>query len=292
MRYSLVTSLGCLRSGAGDPTIRLAEGEIWWARWTPDGPTTVRLVRHGDRVNATTWGSGGASTLERLPALLGVGDRPKELTPLAEHRVLAGAVRQDRLRMPRTGHVTDCLVQTILEQKVTSRGAHRSWAALVRRDGATAPGPEGVPVRLPPPPERLAEMPYNAWHPLGVERKRAVAVQRACRHLARLQDAVGSGSKQLEKRLTAIPGIGPWTAAIIRRAVLGDPDAVEVGDWNLPHLVTYNLAGERRGDDARMLELLEPYRGQRGRVVLLLRLAGRRPPRRTHRWEVRDIRGI
>jgi hypothetical protein len=54
---------------------------------------------------------------------------------------------------------------------------------------------------------------------------------------------------------------------------LGDGDAVFVGDLHLPHLVTSALAGERRGSDERMLELLEPYRGHRARVVRLL-LAG------------------
>ena len=34
--------------------------------------------------------------------------------------------------------------------------------------------------------------------------------------------------------------------------------------------MAWALAGEPRADDARMLELLEPYRGQRGRVQRLL----------------------
>ena len=54
---------------------------------------------------------------------------------------------------------------------------------------------------------------------------------------------------------------------------------MSVGDFHLPNLVAYALAGEPRGDDARMLELLEPYRGQRARVMRLLELSGIRPPR-------------
>ena len=53
----------------------------------------------------------------------------------------------------------------------------------------------------------------------------------------------------------------------------GDPDAVSVGDYHLPGLVAWALARERRGTDERMLELLEPYRGQRGRVIRLLEVA-------------------
>jgi hypothetical protein len=47
---------------------------------------------------------------------------------------------------------------------------------------------------------------------------------------------------------------------------------------HLPHLVSSALAGERRGSDERMLELLEPYRGHRARVVRLL-MAGSPLPR-------------
>ena len=69
------------------------------------------------------------------------------------------------------------------------------------------------------------------------------------------------------RALRAFPGIGPWTAAEVGIRAFGDPDAVSVGDFHLPSVVTWALAGERRGTDERMLELLEPYRGQRGRVV-------------------------
>ena len=63
------------------------------------------------------------------------------------------------------------------------------------------------------------------------------------------------------RRLPRCPGIGPWTAAEVAIRALGDPDAVSVGDFHLPNLVAFALAGEPRATDARMLELLEPYRG-------------------------------
>ena len=55
---------------------------------------------------------------------------------------------------------------------------------------------------------------------------------------------------------------------------LGDDDAVSVGDFHIPNLVAWALAGEPRADDARMLELLEPYRGRRALVIRLLELSG------------------
>ena len=46
---------------------------------------------------------------------------------------------------------------------------------------------------------------------------------------------------------------------------LGDSDAVPVGDYHLPHAIGYALEGTPRSSDERMLELLDPYRGQRTR---------------------------
>jgi 3-methyladenine DNA glycosylase/8-oxoguanine DNA glycosylase len=70
---------------------------------------------------------------------------------------------------------------------------------------------------------------------------------------------------------------------------LGDPDAVSVGDYHLPSQVAWALAGERSGTDDRMLELLEPYRGHRGRVLRLLAAGGVFPPRRGPRMPLRSF---
>jgi 3-methyladenine DNA glycosylase/8-oxoguanine DNA glycosylase len=86
-----------------------------------------------------------------------------------------------------------------------------------------------------------------------------------------------------------MPGIGPWTAAEVVRLALGDPDAVSVGDFHLPNLVSWLLAGEPRGTDERMLELLAPYAGHRGRVQLLLEASGAHAPRYGPRMELDQI---
>jgi 3-methyladenine DNA glycosylase/8-oxoguanine DNA glycosylase len=64
---------------------------------------------------------------------------------------------------------------------------------------------------------------------------------------------------------------------------------VSVGDYHLPNIVAWALAGEPRGSDERMLELLEPYRGQRGRVQRLLEASHISPPAFGPRMEARSI---
>jgi 3-methyladenine DNA glycosylase/8-oxoguanine DNA glycosylase len=140
-----------------------------------------------------------------------------------------------------------------------------------------------------PEPERLGRLPYHALHPLGLERRRAELVIRAARLAPRLAEAEAMPFPDARHRLQAVTGIGPWTAAEVTRVALGDADAVSVGDYHVPSLVCWVLAGEPRGNDDRMLELLEPYRGQRGRVQRLLELSGIRPPRYGPRMAPRAI---
>jgi 3-methyladenine DNA glycosylase/8-oxoguanine DNA glycosylase len=147
-------------------------------------------------------------------------------------------------------------------------------------------------------PEVLASLPYHAFHPLGLERRRAELVRAVAREAARLERltavAAGPGGDPAPAyaALRAFPGIGPWTVAEVGIRAFGDPDALSVGDFHLPHLVAWALAGEPRGTDERMLELLEPYRGQRGRVARLLELSGIRAPRYGPRVSARRIEGI
>jgi 3-methyladenine DNA glycosylase/8-oxoguanine DNA glycosylase len=74
--------------------------------------------------------------------------------------------------------------------------------------------------------------------------------------------------------------------------VHGDADAVSVGDFHMKNFVSWALAGEPRGTDERMLELLEPFRGHRGRVCLLIESAGIGAPRYGPRMPIRDFRSV
>jgi 3-methyladenine DNA glycosylase/8-oxoguanine DNA glycosylase len=160
---------------------------------------------------------------------------------------------------------------------------------LLLRYGERAPGPLGL--WVPPPPEKLARLPYWAFHPLGIERRRADVIRAAAAVAPQLERIARMSHDEGETRLRSLAGVGVWTAAETMRLALGDPDSVSVGDYHLPHLVCRALAGEPRGTDERMLELLEPYRGQRARVALLIEHAVGLPPRRAPRRRLRSIAG-
>lgn len=277
------------RRGRGDPTMRLEPGDrAWRATRTVDGPATLLLERlaGGYGVRASAWGPGARAVVAAVPALLGLDDRPEAL--VARHPAVADAVRRlPGLRIGRTGAVLEALIPAILEQKVTGDEARRTFRAMAVRYGEAAPGPWGL--RLPAAPAVLARLPYHAFHPLGLERRRADLIRAVAADAARLEATAGLDPSDAYAVLRAIPGVGPWTAAEVGARAYGDPDAVSVGDFHLPNLVAWALAGEARASDERMLELLEPYRGQRGRVQRLLELSGIRAPRFGPRMPTRRI---
>ncbi len=285
----LVLSLGPVRRGRGDPCTRFAADGVWRATRTPDGPGTVHLRAVAGRIEAEAWGPGAAWLLDAAPTLVGDHDRAEGFEP--HHRIVARLHHHmGGLRMARTGAVVEALLPSICEQKVTSVEARRAWHEVVRRWGSPAPGP--APLLLPPEPSVLAGVAYPSFHELGIERRRAETIRRACAQAGRLDALADADPIAVAARLTAVAGVGPWTAAEVGIVALGDADAVSVGDYHLPHQVCFGLAGERRGSDERMLELLEPYRGHRGRVLRLLVAGGVGPPRRGPRMPLRSIAAI
>ena len=122
-------------------------------------------------------------------------------------------------------------------------------------------------MRVRPSAAQWGRIPSWEWHRAGVDPGRAATVPRA-RVADGLQRTVdrGRGGPTVTAALRTVPGIGVWTAAEIVQRAHGDPDSVSVGDFHLPALVGWALIG-RPVDDDGMLELLEPWRGHRQRVI-------------------------
>ena len=283
----LVTTTFPLRQGTADPTIRIVGLEVWRALRTPEGAATLRMRVDGGELVTLATGPGAEAALELAPHLAGLHDDPTALRPL--HPALSKARRRNPgLRLTSGTAVFDALVWVVIAQKVVGFDARRAYRDLVARLGEQAPGGSGM--RLPPDARTVARTPYWTFHECNIERRRARVIANAAQQAASLNGLAGLPGAEARARLQSLPGVGPWTAAEVTAVSHGDPDAVPLGDYHLPNVVAFALAGEPRATDERMLELLEPYAGQRGRVIRLLMTGGRGAPRYGPRLSRQDIR--
>jgi 3-methyladenine DNA glycosylase/8-oxoguanine DNA glycosylase len=301
--YSLRQTLGPLLRGTGDPSFSFRPDGLWTAFTTPYGPVTLHLtasgsdVGGGGAVDAQAWGPGAAAGLAGVPRLLGGNDDWSAFDEPSFHATLPRMVRDARrrnpaVRLPSTGRVVDCLVPTILEQKVTVIEARRGYRYLMYRFGSPAPAaggaaPEGL--RVQPTPEQWLRIPSWEWHQAGVGPQRSATVMRALRSAVALERLAALPAAEAAAKLQVIPGIGVWTAAEVVQRTHGCPDSIAVGDYHLAAYVGAALTG-RRTDDAGMLSLLEPWTGHRQRVVRMLYLSGFRKPTFGPRMTIQDHR--
>lgn len=284
--YALGVTLAPLAHGHYDPTVAFDGHEVWRAYRIDGEPVTTRYRRVRGGVEVRAWGTARDAALDQAPAVLGTCDDPNGYRPA--HPLLRELHRRHPgLRMIRTGAIFEALIPAILEQKVTGREALTAWAKMVRRYGDNAPGPRAM--KVAPPAPVLVALPYHAYHPFGVEQRRADTIRRACMRAGRMNEAASMNAEDARRRLRALPGIGVWTAAEVTRISHGDADCVSVGDFHLKNMVGWALAGEARATDERMMELLEPEAGHRGRAVRLLELSGIGAPKFGPRHRTRDI---
>jgi len=287
----LAGTLGPLRPGPGpDPTLRLARDELVRASATPEGPATLHAVCAGDGLlRARAWGAGAGWLLARTPGLLGLDDEAPPLPAGAPPALREIARRAQGVRLARTGRVVEALVPAVLGQLVSGAEAGRAFRNLVRAFSAPAPGPFAD-LWLPLSAERLRAIPAAAFPAAGALPRQGATLHEIARRAARLEEAAAMDAGAAERRLRAIPGVGVWTARSVLLHALGHADVVPLGDYGLPRHVAFALTGDDGpADDGRLLALLEPCAGQRGRVVRWITAVAATPARRGPRAALRAI---
>lgn len=271
-----VEAMRLQRLGALDPTLRLDERQVLRACHTPAGPGTLRLRWDGTTVLADAWGPGAGWLVSRAPAISGAQDEPTAL--VAREPWLEQIVRtHEHVALGRAPRLFDTLVAYVLQQRVPFIEAAASWRRLVEQHGHGAPGPHGL--RLPLTPQQWKGLSSAVLASFDVDRQRGAIVHEVALHARKIDALDEAPLSDARALLPKLRGIGPWTQGIVLGVGRGDPDAVPVGDFAMPSLVTRAFTGQPRGDDRQMLQLLEPYRGQRFRVMRLLFAAGYRRQR-------------
>jgi 3-methyladenine DNA glycosylase/8-oxoguanine DNA glycosylase len=261
--------------GRSHPCVRrLAKGELARAVATPEGPATLHVRVGGGRVEVQAWGPGRAALLARVPDHLGLDDR----VPVLGGRLAQLEARHPGVRSSRALELVELVQAQVIRQRVAWRDAVHTQRSLLRAHAHAAPGPFELLVPLSP--AQWATLGASDLAAFGLERKRASTLLDVAARADRIRGwAESLAPDEFGRKLELLPGIGPWTSGMVRGIGLGDPDVAPTGDYELPSMVSHALADEPRGDDARMLELLEPWRGHRFRVIKLLWAAGIMAPR-------------
>jgi 3-methyladenine DNA glycosylase/8-oxoguanine DNA glycosylase len=285
----------------GDPTHRWEPNALTKVVLTPHGVGTARLSWFDSGgpngyVDVEAWGEGADWLVDQASRWLGMHDDISGFDPTIHPMVHDLWRRHGPLRLAAAGVVWQELLLVLLGQRVTSEEAARSWRRIVDAWGEPAPGPDGL--RAPPRPDVIAALSYVDLHRMNVERRRADAILLAARRANRLEEAAAMPAPDALVRLSALPGLGLWTATSTITVSHGDPDTVVLRDYGLPTLVNHAFSGSsaRVAPDADGDELmcrhLAPWAGHRQRIVRLLYTAGITPPRRGPRATNPDIRRL
>jgi 3-methyladenine DNA glycosylase/8-oxoguanine DNA glycosylase len=172
----------------------------------------------------------------------------------------------------------EVLMWAVCEQLVTDERAVAITRAIVSAHGPRDPA-SGL--RDAPGPEAVAALSPALLQRCGLSAGRARALIAAAREVASGRvdlDAPPPGREAALRRLRAIPGIGPWTLAVLAFHGLGDHDAIPAGDFAYLTLVGELRTGRRRaqGTEQEVMALVAPYSGWRGLAGLhLLRVGSR-----------------
>ena len=280
-----------------DPTTRWTSNSFAKAVLTPDGPGTMMLSWDGHgSTTAEAWGSGASWLLDRAPHWVGLRDDLEGFDPTIHPRIADLARRHPGIRLAAAGVIWQELLLVLLGQRVTTEEAVKSWARMAYAWGEPAPGP--LELRLPPTPSAVSAASYVDLHRFNVERRRADAILLAARRANRLEEAATMPAAEARVRLSALPGLGPWTATSVITSSHGDPDTIVLRDYGLPTMVNHAFTGDARrlpadeGGDEIMCRHLAPWTGHRQRIVRLLFTAGVSAPRRGPRVRNPDIRRL
>jgi 3-methyladenine DNA glycosylase/8-oxoguanine DNA glycosylase len=200
-------------------------------------------------------------------------------------RAISGRLQNRPMRRP---VAWEALLWAITEQLIEYRRAARIQRQMIRRFGIRlAPGApersEGANRSLPrsprgrdesslvtvPSPAAIATAAPAELEACGLSPRRAIAMMKVAREVAAGRVDPEAGSE--DRRLLAIPEIGPWTIACLALRGRGEPDALLAGDLGQVKLVGY-LEGLGRLAEVEEVEAFyapyAPWRGLAGEYLV------------------------
>lgn len=245
------------------PGIESVEDGVYCRQFSLDGQSGQFRVRHdSERRQIICQVEGGSprslmTILGRVRRMFDVDAIPEDINQVLSRDVgLRARVRKHPgLRLPGAFDEFETAVRAIVGQQVSVKGATTVMGVIAQQYGTGGVPDAKLLARLKP-----ASLP--------MPQKRAVAIRELARqYLDGRVSFSEPDDEAFSDALTAIPGIGPWTAQYIALRVRGNPDAFLHGDLVI-RKAAENLLGLK--SEAELLAHAEQWRPWRGYAGLHL----------------------
>jgi 3-methyladenine DNA glycosylase/8-oxoguanine DNA glycosylase len=207
-----------------------------------------------------------ATAVERMRFALGVDDDLTAFYAAFKRDPLLGPAirRRPWMRPKRRPWQWEALAWAVTEQLIEAERAAAIQRRVVRSWGAAIPAVEigGDALRDVPGPDAIAARAPAELAACDLAPKRALALIRAAREVdaGRVDPADPAG----DRRLAAIPEIGPWTVQCLGLRGRGEPDSLPAGDLAYIKLVGRLEGQGRRATVDEVEEWFAPYAPYRG----------------------------
>jgi DNA-3-methyladenine glycosylase II len=171
-------------------------------------------------------------------------------------------VRRDLAR-ERRGDAYGALVRSIVGQQLSTKAAATIYGRMLELFGGHTPTPGQL---LAAEPERIRAAGLSNAK-VAYLRDLAVHVEEGTLELERLPDLP---DEDVSAQLTAIKGLGPWTADMFLMFHLGRPDILPVGDQGIRRAVQVEYRLRKLPDAKRLEKIAKPWRPYRTLACLYL----------------------
>jgi DNA-3-methyladenine glycosylase II len=147
------------------------------------------------------------------------------------------------------------LARIIVGQQLSTRVAQSIWARVVERFGAE------------PIPEAVLAVSVEELRTLGLSAAKARYLHALAEHMPgghlHVEDVSTASDEKIAAAVTAVKGLGPWSADIFLMFHLGRPDVIPVGDLGIREAVRRLYELEERPSAAELIAISEPWRPYR-----------------------------
>ena len=201
--------------------------------------------------------------VERMRFALGVDDDLGEFFRRFRRDPLLGPMirRRPHLRPLRRPWAWEALAWAVVKQLIESERAARIQRRIVGRWGVRLERERGA-LRDVPAAATIAGRAPAELASMDLSAGQAIALRAVAREVA--SGRCDPGSAAAERRLLAIPGIGPWTVQCLGLLGQGDPDSLPAGDLIYLKLVGRLARLGRRATVEEVEEFYAPYEPFRG----------------------------